>query len=83
MVNGVLNHLRTRVRKEWDTLRHLLRHPLTCDQRVRTLARYGALQVAPRMSESPTIVPFVEDTKIALDPNGHSSRYDVTVGLFV
>jgi FkbM family methyltransferase len=34
------------------------------------------------MSESPTIVPFVEDTRIALHPNGGSNRYKVTVGLF-
>ena len=34
------------------------------------------------MSESPTIVPFVEDTKIALHPNGGSNRYEVAVGLF-
>jgi FkbM family methyltransferase len=34
------------------------------------------------MSESPTIVPLVEDTKIALNPDGDSKRADVAVGLF-
>jgi hypothetical protein len=34
------------------------------------------------MSESPTIVPFVKDTRIALHPNGGSNRYEVAVGVF-
>ena len=82
MANGVLSRLRTRVQKGWNTLRRLCRHPLTRDQRLRTLARYGTLQVTTRMSESPTIVPFVEDTRIALHSNSGSNRYEVAVGLF-
>jgi len=82
MANGVLSRLRTRVQKGWDTLRLLCRHPLTRDQRLRTLARYGTLQVTTRMSESPTIVPFVEDTRLALSSSGGSNQFNVAVGLF-
>lgn len=70
----------TRLRKARDTLRILCNHPLARDQKMRTLMRYGALQVTTRVS-SAAVVPFVEGTRLTLE-QWDGRRADVAVGLF-
>jgi hypothetical protein len=59
---------------------HMLGHPLTRKRKVRTLARYGGLQLRSRVSTS-TVVPWIEETKLTLED--WTGRWaDVAVGPF-
>lgn len=64
-----------------NTLRFLLTHPLTRRQRIATLRRFVAWQVASRVFGGASIVPFVDHTRLIVRRGQHAATGNLYTGL--
>ncbi len=64
-----------------NTLRFLMQHPLTRQQRGKTLRRFVTWQIASRVFTAPALIPFVDQTRLMFTRGQHAATGNLYVGL--
>jgi len=65
----------------WRTLRTILRHPLSVDDRLGALSRYVKWQVGSRLVPGAVLVPFVNETFLIVSPGMTAATQNIYTGL--
>jgi hypothetical protein len=65
----------------WKTLRFLMNHPLTRDERGQALFRFVRWQVGSRVLGEPVAMPYVKDTRLLVESGMAGATGNVYAGL--
>jgi hypothetical protein len=65
----------------WKTLRFLVNHPLTRDERGQALLRFLRWQVGSRVLREPVAMPYVEDNRLLVESGMAGATGNVYAGL--